>query len=373
MPGHSRMVVLFFCAEVAVLTYSHVFSCTRTRHPRSRTRMCSSRHSPDVRTLPSPRPSLMHACTPLPRTPVHSSSIDAHASPGASPRRTRPAALTRPGAPAAHGRTPAPAPRARGAHARTLARRRAHLVVLDEYSREDAPRRRTRPAGTARGTRRRRPPPARPWACAARRAGGRAGAAGPPPPPTRPQRASKSAKPAGMAAARRAARARTQKLDRAHLLGVALLPMCSLPRLRAPVRRYPPPLLSPPLRAPSRFFPRRRKVYSTAALPRCRRRDPPYYVPEGDSPLSLQATAQLSRAVVSASASKHRAGVRATIQEEGLIELSITNDRRSNDPEGPALVSAQSLCMDDADARVIVTRRSGRGRSAPRARAVSVV
>ena len=40
---------------------------------------------------------------------------------------------------------------------------------------------------------------------------------------------------------------------------------------------------------------------------------PPYYVPEGDSPLSLQATAQLSRAVVSASASKHRAGVRATI------------------------------------------------------------
>ena len=41
--------------------------------------------------------------------------------------------------------------------------------------------------------------------------------------------------------------------------------------------------------------------------------DPPYYVPEGDSPLSLQATAQLSRAVVSASASKHRAGVRATI------------------------------------------------------------
>ena len=34
---------------------------------------------------------------------------------------------------------------------------------------------------------------------------------------------------------------------------------------------------------------------------------------KGDSPLSLQATAQLSRAVVSASAIKHRAGVRATI------------------------------------------------------------
>ena len=41
---------------------------------------------------------------------------------------------------------------------------------------------------------------------------------------------------------------------------------------------------------------RRRKVYSkltrrtpsATALPRCRRRDPPYYVPDGDSPLSLQ-------------------------------------------------------------------------------------
>ena len=33
---------------------------------------------------------------------------------------------------------------------------------------------------------------------------------------------------------------------------------------------------------------------SATALPRCRRRDPPYYVPEGDSPLSFQATAQLS-------------------------------------------------------------------------------
>ena len=46
---------------------------------------------------------------------------------------------------------------------------------------------------------------------------------------------------------------------------------------------------------------RRRKLYSkltqgtrrtpsATALPRCRRRDPPYYVPEGDSPLSLHAT-----------------------------------------------------------------------------------
>jgi len=38
------------------------------------------------------------------------------------------------------------------------------------------------------------------------------------------------------------------------------------------------------------------------AQARLRRRDPPSCVPEGDSPLSLQATAQLSRAVVSASA-----------------------------------------------------------------------
>ena len=52
---------------------------------------------------------------------------------------------------------------------------------------------------------------------------------------------------------------------------------------------------------------------SATALPRCRRRDPPYYVPEGDSTLSLHAAAQLSRAVVSTSASKHRTDVRATI------------------------------------------------------------
>ena len=36
------------------------------------------------------------------------------------------------------------------------------------------------------------------------------------------------------------------------------------------------------------------------------------YVAGGDSPLSLHATAQLSRAVVSASANKHRTGVGAT-------------------------------------------------------------
>ena len=38
---------------------------------------------------------------------------------------------------------------------------------------------------------------------------------------------------------------------------------------------------------------------------------PAVYVPEGNSPPSLHATAQLSRAVVSTSASKHRTGVRA--------------------------------------------------------------
>jgi hypothetical protein len=43
----------------------------------------------------------------------------------------------------------------------------------------------------------------------------------------------------------------------------------------------------------------------TTALPGCRRRDPPYYAPDGDSPIS----AQLYRAAVS----KHRTDVRATI------------------------------------------------------------
>ena len=63
-------------------------------------------------------------------------------------------------------------------------------------------------------------------------------------------------------------------------------------------------------------------------LPRCRRRDPPYYVPGGDSPLSLHATAQLSRAVVSASASEHRAGVRATEEKEvGFITGSANASR----------------------------------------------
>ena len=39
----------------------------------------------------------------------------------------------------------------------------------------------------------------------------------------------------------------------------------------------------------------------------------PYYVPEGDSPLSLHATAHLSRPAVSTSASAHRTDVRTTI------------------------------------------------------------
>jgi hypothetical protein len=68
---------------------------------------------------------------------------------------------------------------------------------------------------------------------------------------------------------------------------------------------------------------RRRKVYSkltqrtpsATALPRCRRRDPPYYVPEGDSPLSLHATV-LSIRVVLSFVSRHRAGVRATTPVE---------------------------------------------------------
>ena len=30
-------------------------------------------------------------------------------------------------------------------------------------------------------------------------------------------------------------------------------------------------------------------------LPRCRRRDPPYYVPEGDAPLSIHATRERER------------------------------------------------------------------------------
>ena len=45
---------------------------------------------------------------------------------------------------------------------------------------------------------------------------------------------------------------------------------------------------------------------------RCRILVPPCYVPEGDSPLSLYATA-LSSKVVLASVSRHRAGVRATV------------------------------------------------------------
>jgi len=42
-------------------------------------------------------------------------------------------------------------------------------------------------------------------------------------------------------------------LDRAHLLGVAFLPMCSTPRLHAPGRRYPPSLPSS-LFVPPRVF-----------------------------------------------------------------------------------------------------------------------
>jgi hypothetical protein len=41
--------------------------------------------------------------------------------------------------------------------------------------------------------------------------------------------------------------------------------------------------------------PERDRTPSATALPRCRRRGPPYYVPEGDSPLSLQATARRRR------------------------------------------------------------------------------
>ena len=58
-----------------------------------------------------------------------------------------------------------------------------------------------------------------------------------------------------------------------------------------------------------------RRTPSATALPRCRRRDPPYYVPEGDSPLSLHATVLSSRVVLSF-VSRHRAGVRATTPVE---------------------------------------------------------
>ena len=82
---------------------------------------------------------------------------------------------------------------------------------------------------------------------------------------------------------------------------------------------------------------------SATALPRCRRRDPPYYVPEGDSPLSLQATAQLSRAVVSASGSKHRAGVRATIpavqvRGGGLFLFATARAPKPRQRVGPAFL-----------------------------------
>eukprot|EP00802_Teleaulax_amphioxeia_P015865 Tamp_15965.p1 GENE.Tamp_15965~~Tamp_15965.p1 ORF type:complete len:491 (+),score=94.20 Tamp_15965:36-1475(+) len=57
------------------------------------------------------------------------------------------------------------------------------------------------------------------------------------------------------------------------------------------------------------------RLVKETALPRCRRRDPPYYVPEGDSPLSLHATVLSSRVVLSF-VSRHRAGVRATTPVE---------------------------------------------------------
>ena len=116
-----QVVVLFFCAEVAVLTYSYVLACTRTRHPRSRTRMCSSRHPPDVRTLPSPRPPLMRACTrchahlytlpPSTHTPHRAQAPDAPARPRSRAQaRRRPMGALPPPPRAQGARTPAPSP-----------------------------------------------------------------------------------------------------------------------------------------------------------------------------------------------------------------------------------------------------------------------
>ena len=70
------------------------------------------------------------------------------------------------------------------------------------------------------------------------------------------------------------------------------------------------------------FSPSKHTIY----VWKTRRRDPPYYVPEGDLPQSLQATAHLFRAEVPASAIKHRAGVRAT-EEVGFITGSANASR----------------------------------------------